>query len=734
MIASVVWSAVTVLAYCACVWLYRRVRTPVLHPVLTATAIVAISLAATHTAYAVYARAAAPLTFLLIPATAALAVPFAREWRAVRRRLPGVIAVIATASIVTVGSAVVLARAAGLDRAIVASFAAKGVTTPVAIAVSDQIGGIAPLAAIFAILSGVIGALVAPIVLRHARAWCAGASIGAVAHGVGTAEIAARDGVATAYSGFAMGASAIATAVVLPLCARFFAIVGVIVLLSSGAARATIVYVPLDDRPVTAQLPALLGRIAGVRIEEPSSELLGRYLRFGAPDAIIAWLNAPGQRRASDYVISSDMLAYGGLVASRIPGPSYADARTRLHEIATLHARSAHPHVSVFATIMRLAPTGVPNAGVARGFFAAYPAWTYLQEYAKLHDPPTASDVPRAAALQSAIGDDLLRAYLATRARNLAVDRTLIAQTQAGQIDRLILGQDDAGPFGLHVREVALLRADAGASQAISIEPGADELGMAMIAARLAAAARWSPRIAVRYSTPLGAQTQDPLEFAPVSEPIARLIAACGARIDDDNPDIVLYVRVPGTTASQDAAFLAAMHADAGAGRAIAVADITFLSNSYASQAHFADAMISDGIATKLDAYASWNTNANTAGTALAEAIAAGSGRRTGGYDAIAHRTFTFMRFLDDVVFHADVRPALNDRLSADGVTDHTLLAPEVARRTQALDDVMLQARAYDLVRRLYPGLHVAALMTSLPWDRTFETRIDAALAPDLPR
>ena len=95
----------------------------------------------------------------------------------------------------------------------------------------------------------------------------------------------------------------------------------------------SITFVPLDDRPVTYQLPQLLGRIAGVPIQAPPKAMLGHYLTPGKPDQIISWLNTGDRRNASDYVLSSDMLAYGGLVASRVPGVSYADAEFRLREI-----------------------------------------------------------------------------------------------------------------------------------------------------------------------------------------------------------------------------------------------------------------------------------------------------------------------------------------------------------------------------------------------------------------
>ncbi|MFZ0031106.1 MAG: DUF4127 family protein [Candidatus Cybelea sp.] len=498
------------------------------------------------------------------------------------------------------------------------------------------------------------------------------------------------------------------------------------------ALLATIAFLPMDDRPVTAQLPVMLGRISGVPVTAPPRGLIGRFLEAGQSDALIAWLNHEAAKPQTDaFVVSTDMLAYGGLTASRVPGASYDDAYFRLRELAHLRARRPQAWIGAFGTVMRLAPTGIP-AGTP--FFASYPIWAYLQEYANLHYPLLPSEEARAEQLRGQIGAQVFDEYIATRARNLAVDRLLLKMTAAGVIDRLVLGQDDAGPVGLHVPDVRLLQdelAAANLGERASIEPGADELGMALVAHAIARAARWTPRIAVRYSTPDGSLFQDPIEYAPISTAIDALIGVSGAERDDQNPEIVLYVRVPGTSAAQDDALAAAITADASAGRSVALADLSYL-RSYSNQANFAKRILASGLASRLDAYSSWNTNANTVGTALAEAIAAGAGRRLGTYDALAHRTFTFTLFLDDYAFHDEVRPDLNATLAAQGITDHTLLTPGVAAAVAARDRALLWSYATAILSQLDPGYHIAALSIGLPWSRTFETSIDVGLAPNL--
>ncbi|HEY9084401.1 MAG TPA: DUF4127 family protein [Candidatus Tyrphobacter sp.] len=506
--------------------------------------------------------------------------------------------------------------------------------------------------------------------------------------------------------------------------------------LAFASTRSPIVFVPTDDRPVTLQLPVMLGRIAGRSVVAPPRALLGHFLQAGKPDAIIAWLNSRAPRNASAYVLSTDMLNYGGLLASRVPGPAYLDAYFREKEFARLRARNARAWIAAFGTIMRLAPTGIPAIGPGTTYFAAGPTWQYLWEYAKLHDPLPASEEATAATLRAQAGPAFDQ-YLADRARDLAVDRLLVKEAvPSGPLDHFVLGQDDAGPVGIDVPDRAALQDDvARAGANAEIEPGTDELGMALVAQALARGIGWQPRIAVRYSTPGGADARDPLEYAPIADAIDALIAQCGGVVADSEPQIVLYVRVPATTPAQDDAFIEAMRADADGGRSVALADLTYLegggSPGYAVQGAFAQRILADGLASRLDAYASWNTNANTVGTALAEAVAAGVGRRAGTYDAIAHREFTFMRMIDDYAYHDDVRPLLNAQLDARHL-DHMILLPPDDAGVAAENRALLWNAAQTILAQLYPNYHIAAMQITLPWDRTFETQIEVSLAPDL--
>ncbi|HEX3466015.1 MAG TPA: DUF4127 family protein [Candidatus Elarobacter sp.] len=509
--------------------------------------------------------------------------------------------------------------------------------------------------------------------------------------------------------------------------------------LFSSLLALTFVVVPLDDRPVTAQLPRLLGAIAGVDVEEPPRRMLGHYLTPGDAPGILRWLRDEAPRDARAYVVSQDMAVYGGLVASRIPGVTRADAYTRLQDLAAIRASRPNASFAVFGTVMRLAPTGVPRLGAAANFpFAGGDVWGPIQQYANLPDPPQTDEQRAFAAKLRAQLGPALDAYLETRARDRDVDLFALRTAAEGGFDRIVLGQDDAGPVGLHLRDLAALRGFAARwlpPSRASIEPGADELGMVLVSAALAREAAIVPRVRVTYSRPDGGSVNDPLEFAPIATTVGDVIRSCGgvAAADGRRADIELFVRVAGTSAPDESAFAGAITHDliTPGSPLVAIADLTFLAtDDYAQQRLLTDELLDRGLAGRVAAFASWNTVANTVGTALPEAIAVAAGRKLRTYDARAHATFTFMRYVDDVAFHTAVRPRLNTDLSAQGVSDHTYLTPDVAQRTASEDRALLWPAGLDLLARIEPQMRDAGFTITLPWDRTFETELDVRLAP----
>ncbi|HYD66433.1 LrgB family protein [Azospirillum sp.] len=217
---------VTLVAYQIGLWLHERCgRTPLVNPVLIAVLVLIALLTASGIEYRTYFEGAQFVHFLLGPATVALAVPLYNQINQVRRSLGALAVALLTGSVTAAGSAVALGWLLGASEKTLLSLAPKSVTSPIAMGVSEQLGGLPSLTAVFVMLSGIVGAALGTWTLNLVRVkdWRArGLGMGVAAHGIGTARALQVNEVAGAFSGLAMGLNGLATAVLLPLLWRLF--------------------------------------------------------------------------------------------------------------------------------------------------------------------------------------------------------------------------------------------------------------------------------------------------------------------------------------------------------------------------------------------------------------------------------------------------------------------------------------------------------------------------------
>ena len=211
---------VTLAAYLGASALFERSgRRPWLNPVMVSVLGLVALITLADIPYPDYFEGAQFVHFLLGPATVALAVPLYRELPALRRHALPVAAALLAGIVVTVGTTLGVAHLTGLDEVMRLSIAPKSVTAPVAMGISERIGGIPSLTAVFAILTGVFGAVVAVPVLARLGVRddaAKGLAIGLVAHGIGTARAFGIGERAGAYAGLAMALTATLTALGLP--------------------------------------------------------------------------------------------------------------------------------------------------------------------------------------------------------------------------------------------------------------------------------------------------------------------------------------------------------------------------------------------------------------------------------------------------------------------------------------------------------------------------------------
>ncbi|MCX7892613.1 MAG: LrgB family protein [Burkholderiales bacterium] len=215
------WLTVTLVVYQGAYWLYRRAGFhPLANPVAISIGVLVVVLDVSGTPYAAYFDGAQFVHFLLGPATVALAIPLFAQLGKLRRAWLPVLGGLFVGSVTAIGSAVGIAWALGASPTTLVSLAPKSATTPIAMGVAEQLGGLPSLTAVLVVSTGIVGAVSAKYVLDalgirdHA---VRGFAVGVAAHGIGTARAFQVSEEAGAFAGLGMGLNGVATAALFPL-------------------------------------------------------------------------------------------------------------------------------------------------------------------------------------------------------------------------------------------------------------------------------------------------------------------------------------------------------------------------------------------------------------------------------------------------------------------------------------------------------------------------------------
>lgn len=212
--------AITLAAFQLSYAAYDKTRWVFLQPVLLSMLLVIGMLLACGLGYEEYRGSAQLLTVMLGPATVALAVPLYLNLRRIRELFGPIMITLLLGGITATALGMALAWGFGADRMILMTLAPKSVTSPIAMLVAEQIGGIVALAAVFVMITGILGAIFGPELLRrfgvhHPAA--RGMALGLTSHAVGTAQALQESDECGAFAALAMSLMGLLTAVLLPL-------------------------------------------------------------------------------------------------------------------------------------------------------------------------------------------------------------------------------------------------------------------------------------------------------------------------------------------------------------------------------------------------------------------------------------------------------------------------------------------------------------------------------------
>lgn len=185
----VMFTFITYVIYLFSKKIYTKITVPFLHPLLVAPILIIVLIFTTHVSANQYLQDSKWLSHMLGPATVAFAVPIYKNLPIIKKYIGTILISLTTGTLVAIFSTFLLSKLFHLKYDFIVSILPRSITTPIAIEVSKEIGGLPTLTTVFVIITGVMGGIVGPSVLK----WLSiktpiakGLALGMGAHGVGT--------------------------------------------------------------------------------------------------------------------------------------------------------------------------------------------------------------------------------------------------------------------------------------------------------------------------------------------------------------------------------------------------------------------------------------------------------------------------------------------------------------------------------------------------------------------
>lgn len=209
---AIVMIVVTLASYFVMLKLYTRFASSFLIPALTASTLLVLILLVLDIPYDRYMDGGKWITSLLGPAVVALALPLYKQRKFLRDHLLLILAGVSIVGVVGMLSVAMLAKLIGLSHSLSLSIIPKSVTSPVAIAIAEGIGGNGAMAVVAVMIAGIFGAMLAPGIFKLLKVESAvgkGISLGGASHAIGTAKAAEYGELALSMSSVSMTLNAI---------------------------------------------------------------------------------------------------------------------------------------------------------------------------------------------------------------------------------------------------------------------------------------------------------------------------------------------------------------------------------------------------------------------------------------------------------------------------------------------------------------------------------------------
>jgi predicted murein hydrolase (TIGR00659 family) len=215
------WITLTLGAYLIGDWLYKKSnKFPLVNPVAISILIISFILLTLNISYERYFNGAKFIHFLLGPATVSLAIPIYKKIDLISKEIKSILISLIAGSIFAVLITFYLASYLKIDQEIILSLVPRNVTAPIAMGISEIIGGIPSLTAIITIITGIVGASLGTFtldLLKLKDMSARGFGFGLASHGIGTARAMSKNETAGVFAALAMGLSGIVVSIIIPI-------------------------------------------------------------------------------------------------------------------------------------------------------------------------------------------------------------------------------------------------------------------------------------------------------------------------------------------------------------------------------------------------------------------------------------------------------------------------------------------------------------------------------------
>lgn len=488
---------------------------------------------------------------------------------------------------------------------------------------------------------------------------------------------------------------------------------------------------PLDSRPPCTTLAQDLGRLASIDVIVPPKELLDNYHTPANHTKLTDWLNKNIQNYPA-AVISSDLLIHGGLLGSRLPLGTSADETIFFKTLSNL---SSGADVTVFSIIPRLLVSDslLPDAWYQWHLMRYSTLQDIVEQFSDFHSTHELE------AIKAKIPTEILQKYNVLYQNNDDFNKQLAALCGAKNYT-LIIGQDDAQPFGLPNRNRT--HADAymyryGLNNKSLSTCGADEIAQMLVARRFCSTHNYKPKYYIEYTTPNAAVAIMPYMAVTAEAALIDKIKFCGGTATESisDADVILFVHCGSEKQPVTDGMAQRLQQLLIEGRHVAVIDS---SKDYESRQMLLPVLLDNDVQiNKLAAYAAWNTFGNSAGTAIAQsAIFTGQQKKLQPQNLpalyAANLNFMVDRLLDDYCYQKLLHHKLMAELKLRGA-DPVELKPAY----KVFAENIIEGFIYNQKRSLlYQNLgctpfysnstnnyYLTAINTEirLPWNRIFE-------------